>query len=84
MKKRSALGCEFLLAEMAIESDLHHQDAGYIRQITARRHLNLNLFKQTGPFCLGDVAHILIAQLFYQAHLQKFITLVRGQRWVGV
>jgi len=30
--------------------------------------------------CLGGVVYILIAQLFYQAHLQKFITLVRGQR----
>ena len=34
--------------------------------------------------CLGGVAYILIAQLFYRTHLQKFITLVRGQRWVGV
>jgi hypothetical protein len=30
--------------------------------------------------CLGGGTYILIAQLFYQAHLQKFITLVRGQR----
>ena len=30
--------------------------------------------------CLGGVVYIFIAQLFYQAHLQKFITLVRGQR----
>ena len=30
--------------------------------------------------CLGGVAYIAIAQLFYRAHLQKFIALVRGQR----
>lgn len=29
---------------------------------------------------VGGIAYIVIAQLFYQAHLQKFISLVRGQR----
>jgi hypothetical protein len=32
--------------------------------------------------CLGGIAYITVAQLFYWAHLQKFILLVRGQRSV--
>jgi PST family polysaccharide transporter len=28
--------------------------------------------------CLGGITYVMIAQLFYKAHLEKFITLVRG------
>jgi len=32
--------------------------------------------------CLGGIVYTTIAQLFYRAHLQKFILLIRGQRSV--
>jgi len=30
--------------------------------------------------CLGGIVYVAIAQFFYRAHLQKFISLIRGQR----
>jgi O-antigen/teichoic acid export membrane protein len=33
--------------------------------------------------CLGGITYVMIAQLFYKAHLQNFIALVRGQRCAG-